>query len=101
MRSRSLGRPRVPIIGPADARWVDQLYVAPAMTGRGIGAQLLSVAKRERPGELRLWTFASNTAAPRFYERHGFVEMDRTDGQDNEEPALDILYTPRGTEAAG
>jgi ribosomal protein S18 acetylase RimI-like enzyme len=62
---------------------------------------MLSVAKRERPRGLRLWTFASNTPAQRFYERHGFVEMDRTDGQDNEERAPDILYTWRGTEAAG
>ena len=83
-----------------EGEWVDQLYVEPAMTGRGIGTQLLSVAKRERPGGLRLWTFASNTPAQRFYERHGFVEMDRTDGQDNEERAPAILYTWRGTEAA-
>jgi GNAT superfamily N-acetyltransferase len=84
-----------------DGEWVDQLYVEPAMTGRGIGAQLLSVAKRERPGGLRLWTFASNTPAQRFYERHGFVQRDRTDGHDNEERAPDILYTWPGTEAAG
>jgi GNAT superfamily N-acetyltransferase len=71
--------------------WVDQLYVDPACTGRGIGARLLDVAKRERPGGLRLWTFASNDGARRFYERHGFVERDRTGG-DNEEGAPDILY---------
>lgn len=84
-----------------DGEWVDQLYVEPAMTGQGIGAQLLSVAKRDRPGGLRLWTFASNTLAQRFYERHGFVETDRTDGRRNEERAPDILYTWPGTESAG
>lgn len=72
--------------------WVDQLYVDPAMTGRGIGAELLTLAKRERPEGLQLWTFASNAGAQRFYERHGFVEARRTDGQDNEEGAPDILY---------
>ena len=71
------------------------------MAGRGIGARLLSVAKRERPRGLRLWTFASNTAAQRLYERHGVVEIHRTDGQHNEERAPDILYIWRGTEAAG
>ena len=62
------------------------------MTGRGIGAELLKLAKRERPTGLRLWTFASNAGAQRFYERHGFVEARRTDGSDNEEGEPDILY---------
>src|SRR3954453_19402676 len=75
-----------------DGKWVDQLYVEPAMTGQGIGAQLLRFAKRRRPEGLRLWTFVSNGGAHRFYERHGFVETERTDGRDNEERAPDILY---------
>jgi GNAT superfamily N-acetyltransferase len=75
-----------------DGAWLDQLYVEPALTGRGIGGRLLELAKRERPEGLRLWTFASNTRAQRFYERHGFVEARRTDGRDNEEGAPDILY---------
>ena len=72
--------------------WLEQLYVEPSMTGRGIGAELLKLAKRERPTGLRLWTFASNAGAQRFYERHGFVEARRTDGSDNEEGEPDILY---------
>jgi GNAT superfamily N-acetyltransferase len=72
--------------------WLDQLYVEPTMTGRGIGARLVMLAKRQRPHGLRLWTFASNVGAQRFYERHGFVEADRTDGRGNEEHAPDILY---------
>jgi GNAT superfamily N-acetyltransferase len=72
--------------------WLEQLYVDPDHTGRGIGSRPLAVAQRERPGGLRLWTFASNTGAQRFYERHGFVEVRRTDGRDNEERAPDILY---------
>jgi GNAT superfamily N-acetyltransferase len=74
-----------------DGPWLDQLYVEPTTTGRGIGASLVDLAKRERPAGLRLWTFASNAGAQRFYERHGFVERGRTDG-DNEEGAPDILY---------
>jgi ribosomal protein S18 acetylase RimI-like enzyme len=71
--------------------WVDQLYVEPALTRQGIGATLLDFAKRERPGGLRLKTFVSNRGAQRFYERHGFTEAGRTDG-DNEEGEPDILY---------
>jgi ribosomal protein S18 acetylase RimI-like enzyme len=74
-----------------DDDWVDQLYVEPALTGHGIGSELIAVAKRERPHGLRLWTFESNLAAQRFYERHGFDARDRT-ADDNEEGAPDMLY---------
>jgi GNAT superfamily N-acetyltransferase len=72
--------------------WIDQLYVDPDLTGAGIGAELIAVAKRERPDGLRLWTFVSNEGAQRFYLRHGFHEVERTDGSRNEEGAPDILY---------
>jgi len=73
--------------------WLDQLYVDPSRTGQGIGTQLLEVARRERPGGLRLWTFQSNAGAQRFYERRGFTEVLRTDGSENEERSPDILYS--------
>ena len=41
---------------------VDQLYVEPGLTGRGIGSALLAVAKRERPQGLRLWAFRRTRA---------------------------------------
>lgn len=75
-----------------EADWIDQLYVDPELTGRGIGVALLEVAKRERPHGLRLWTFASNDGARRFYERHGFREVERSDGSRNEERAPDVRY---------
>jgi GNAT superfamily N-acetyltransferase len=75
--------------------FVDQLYVEPGLTGRGVGSALLAVATRERPQGLRLWTFQSNAGARRFYERHGFAEVRRTDGRDNEERAPDVLYAYR------
>ena len=74
-----------------DDAWVDQLYVEPALTGRGIGGELIALAKRARPGGLWLWTFESNVRARRFYERHGFRASGHTSG-DNEEGAADILY---------
>lgn len=75
-----------------DNDWVDQLYVDPDRTGAGIGAELMAVAKRERPDGLRLWTFVSNPGAQRFYLCHGFREIERTDGSRNEEGAPDIRY---------
>ena len=72
--------------------WVDQLYVAPAWTGRGIGSELLSTARSLRPDGLQLWAFQSNVRARRFYERHGFTEAERTDGTRNEEGAPDVRY---------
>jgi len=71
--------------------WIEQLYVDPARTGQGIGSALVDHAKAVGTGELQLWTFAANTGAQRFYERHGFREVTRTDG-DNEEGAPDIQY---------
>lgn len=71
--------------------WIDHLYVAPDSTDRGIGSALVLRAKTESHGSLDLWTFASNMAAQRFYERHGFLEVGRTDG-DNEEGEPDIRY---------
>ena len=78
-----------------DRGWLEQLYVAPERTGQGIGAALVDHAKQRRPGGLRLWTFQSNPGAQSFYERHGFVEVDRTDGATNEERAPDICYAWR------
>ena len=44
---------------------------------------------------MQLWAFQSNTGALRFYERHGFVAVEETDG-DNEEgaPDLRMRWTP-------
>ena len=85
--------PRGQLVGilVLDGPWLDQLYVEPTSTRRGIGSSLLDWAKRERPEGLRLWTFASNTGAQRFYERHGFVATRRTDGRRNEEGAPDMV----------
>jgi GNAT superfamily N-acetyltransferase len=74
-----------------DDEWIDQLYVDPAATRRGIGAELLDLAKARRSDGLKLWTFQSNLHARRFYERHGFVSVAMT-MRDNEERAPDVCY---------
>jgi chorismate mutase/GNAT superfamily N-acetyltransferase len=70
--------------------WVHSLYVDPERTGEGIGSLLLDVAKHARPRGLGLWVFETNEGARRFYRRHGFVEVNRTDGSQNEEGEPDI-----------
>ena len=54
-----------------DEDWLDQLYVEPTLTGRGIGSELVGLAKRARPKGLRLWTFESNLGAQRFMRGTG------------------------------
>jgi hypothetical protein len=44
--------------------WVEQLYVDPVRTGRGLDARFVELAKQRRPGGLQLWTFVSNVRAP-------------------------------------
>ncbi len=58
-----------------DAESVNQLYVRVDHIGRGIGARLLKLAQEHATGGLWLYTFARNTAARRFYGRHGFIEV--------------------------
>lgn len=74
-----------------DAGEVNALYVAQAARGRGVGSELLKQLQVKQP-QLGLWTFAANTLAQAFYLRHGFVEMRRTDGADNDEKLPDIWY---------
>jgi chorismate mutase/GNAT superfamily N-acetyltransferase len=70
--------------------WLHSLYVAPDRTGQGIGSVLLELAQSLRPRRLGLWVFETNKGARRFYARHGFVEVRRTDGSDNEEHQPDV-----------
>lgn len=77
--------------------WLHGLYVDPAHTSEGIGSALLDLVKSLRPDGFGLWVFESNTPARRFYARHGLVEVERTDGADNEEKAPDIrMVWPEG-----
>jgi GNAT superfamily N-acetyltransferase len=72
--------------------WLDQLYVRVDRIGHGLGSELVKKAKEVLPDGMRLWTFQSNTSAHRFYERHGFVVIEKTDGSNNEEKSPDVCY---------
>jgi ribosomal protein S18 acetylase RimI-like enzyme len=71
---------------------VDHLYVHPDHQDRGIGSALLEEAKRRMPAGFRLWVFQQNQKARRFYERHGLVVVELTDGSANDEKTPDALY---------
>ncbi|MET9453732.1 GNAT family N-acetyltransferase [Streptomyces canus] len=71
---------------------LSQLYLDPDWRGRGIGDRFVALAKERSPQGLSLWTFQVNRPAHRFYERHGFVEAERTDGSGNEEREPDVRY---------
>jgi GNAT superfamily N-acetyltransferase len=83
-----------------DGSWIDQLYVRPGYTGRGIGARLLRLAHERLRPPIRLFTFQANSGARRFYERQGYKAVQFTDGAGNEERCPDVLYEWRGAEAA-
>lgn len=64
-------------------------YVAQTHRSRGIGKALLDAVKIDEP-RLALWTFQANTRAIAFYSRHGFAEVERTQGAGNEEHLPDV-----------
>jgi len=69
--------------------WVEQLYVATAAQGRGLGRALLDHAEAGRD-HLDLHTFARNAQARRFYAAAGFLEVELGDGSGNEEGEPDM-----------
>ena len=71
--------------------WVDHLYVDPTFHSQGFGRLLIEHAKSNHP-ELWLYTFQANVRARAFYERHGFVIEELTDGARNEENMPDVTY---------
>ena len=55
-----------------EGTYIARLFVEPVLHGVGIGSALLDWAVREQNAD-HLWALEKNTAAIRFYERHGFV----------------------------
>lgn len=76
----------------SDGGWIDQLYVAPASTGRGHGTALVDFAQRELPSPISVYTFQQNHRSRQFYERRGFLAVRFSDGSTNEERCPDVLY---------
>ena len=55
--------------------------------------------QRRRPGGFEFWVFQQNERARRFYELHGCVAVELTDGEGNEERTPDIRYEWRPSRA--
>ncbi len=72
---------------------IDQLYVHPEYQNKGVGSELIELAKLSMPSGIKLYTFQSNLRALNFYEKNGFQELQRSDGQNNEEKSPDVLLS--------
>ena len=82
----------VPPKAADDFAWIDHLYVDPLHQGHGVGDGLIAFGKECHPRGLQLWTFRRNTRARSFYEHRGFVAVEFTDGEGNEEREPDVRY---------
>jgi ribosomal protein S18 acetylase RimI-like enzyme len=71
---------------------LDHLYIDPEAFGTGVADALFEHATGRRPGGFTFWVFQQNARARRFYERHGCIAIELTDGARNEEKAPDVLY---------
>lgn len=71
-------RPNIWYDGPVAL--LDELYVVPSLRGRGIGSALLALVEkvaRQRSAELlEVNVDGDDTDARRFYERHGYVNIE-------------------------
>ncbi len=78
---------------------LDHLYVNVEYQGLGLGSNLLNEAKTLSSRGIELFTFQRNSQSQGFYERHGFVEIERgyAEPEDNpwassKEELADIRY---------
>jgi GNAT superfamily N-acetyltransferase len=72
--------------------WLTHLYVHPDEIGTGVGHALFEHVKTLRPEGFQFWVFQRNERARRFYEAHGAVAVEFTDGEGNEEKTPDVRY---------
>jgi putative acetyltransferase len=72
--------------------WLTHLYVHPDEIGTGVGHALFEHVKTLRPEGFQFWVFQQNDRARRFYESHGAVAVELTDGSGNEERTPDVRY---------
>jgi GNAT superfamily N-acetyltransferase len=69
---------------------LDQLFIDPGRQRRGIGTFLLKAAMGKALPVRTLNVFEQNIAARRFYERHGFHEIELHYNED--ENAMELVY---------
>jgi GNAT superfamily N-acetyltransferase len=84
-----------------DGEWLTHLYVHPDAIGTGIGHALFEHVITLRPEGFQFWVFQQNERARRFYEAHGAVAVEYTDGSGNEERTPDVRYAWQPTGPPG
>jgi GNAT superfamily N-acetyltransferase len=75
-----------------DGDCLTHLYVHPDEMGTGVGHALFEHVKAQRSDGFWFWVFQQNERARRFYEAHGAVAVEFTDGSGNEEREPDVRY---------
>ena len=80
-----------------DGDWLTHLYVHPDRIGTGVGHALFEHVTTLRPDGFQFWVFQQNERARQFYEAHGAVAVELTDGSGNEERTPDVRYEWRGS----
>lgn len=69
---------------------VDQFFVDPPLQGQGIGSALFTAALERGLRPLTLDVFEANLPARRFYEKRGFLEVERRFSE--EDQAVQLRY---------
>ncbi len=69
---------------------LDQLFIDPAYQMRGLGTFLLGAAMERAPGAETLNVFEQNIPARRFYEKHGFREVEKF--LNEEARSIELIY---------
>lgn len=63
--------------------WIDQLYIDPAWQRRGLGRQFVDIAGQRLADGVQTWVGAANVDALAFFARHGFDNLETSDGSGN------------------
>ena len=71
--------------------WIEHFYVATGRQREGIGTKLISIVMAAQ-SDLQLWTYQANQTTRRFYELHGFVVAEMTDGTALPEKEPNVRY---------
>lgn len=88
------------VVGFACVRdgWLNHLYISPGFQGQGVGSELLNHFRAEIE---QFWVFQRNFSARHFYQKRGYVEVELTDGEGNEEKEPDVRFVPIAKQASG
>lgn len=70
---------------------IHSLYLHKSMRRQGIGSAFLKQMKNNN-SRLIAWTFEANQKATNFYLKNGFIEINRTNGENNDEKLPDIQF---------